>query len=140
MVQVPPRAQRDAGAVRDGAPAAGPALAGVWLVIGGSLSVLLGVTGIAEDSLFHLAGGYAYRFDLTAWGWINLVIGVAVGIAGVGVLAGAPWARTAGLLTAAASLISQFMFIPYYPWWSISVMTLDLLAIWTLGRFDPVRR
>ena len=36
---------------------------------------------------------------------------------------------------AGASLITQFMFIPYYPFWSIAVMTLDFLAIWTLIRF-----
>jgi hypothetical protein len=28
------------------------------------------------------------------------------------------------------------MFIPYYPLWSISVMTLDLLAVWALVRFS----
>ncbi|MET7355604.1 hypothetical protein ACFYTG_48090 [Streptomyces mirabilis] len=36
----------------------------------------------------------------------------------------------------AVSLVTQFMFIPYYPLWSISVMTLDLLAIWALSRFS----
>ncbi|MGW4751219.1 DUF7144 family membrane protein [Streptomyces chartreusis] len=48
---------------------------------------------------------YAYRFDLTAWGWIHI------------------------------SLITQFMFVPYYPLWAIPVMTLDLLVIFALTRF-----
>lgn len=114
------------------------ATAGVWLVIGGSLSVLLGITGIATDYILRSPAAYAYRFNLTAWGWISLVIGVALGIAGLGVLAGARWGRTAGAVAAVASLITQFMFIPYYPWWSISVMTLDLLALWTLLRVGAV--
>lgn len=118
-----------------GTIAAMPAMAGVWLVIGGSLSILLGVTGIAEDTLFRTPADYAYRFGLTEWGWISLVIGVALGIAGVVVLAGQEWGRVAGVAAAGASLITQFMFIPYYPFWSIAVMTLDLLAIWTLIRF-----
>jgi hypothetical protein len=116
--------------------AALPGMAGVWLVIGGSISILMGVVGIAEDSLLGRPAGYAYRFDLTAWGWITLVIGVALGLAGVVVLAGKEWGRFAGVATAGASMITQFMFIPYYPVWSITVMALDLAAIWTLIRFS----
>ena len=108
--------------------------AGLWLVIGGSLSILLGAAGIAEDSLFRVNEGYAYSFSLTTWGWISLLIGIALGIAGLGVLAYQPWGPMAGIVTATASLITQFMFIPYYPWWSITVMTFDFLAIYTLVR------
>jgi hypothetical protein len=112
----------------------GVALAGVWLVLGGSLSILLGIAGVAHDSPFGTPGSYEYRFDATAWGWISLVIGVVLGLAGVSVLAGWPWGRLVGVAAAMASLITQFMFIPYYPWWSITVMALDLLAVWTLIR------
>lgn len=112
--------------------------AGLWLVIGGSLSILMGAAGIAKDSLFRTGVGYAYRFDLTTWGWITLVIGIALGIAGLGVLAGQSWGRVAGAVTATASLIAQFMFIPYYPWWSITVMVFDFLALYTLVRFSVV--
>ncbi|WP_240980589.1 MULTISPECIES: hypothetical protein [unclassified Streptomyces] len=55
--------------------------------------------------------------------------------AGLGVLLGKSWSTGAGVALGAVSLVTQFMFIPYYPLWSISVMTLDLLAIWTLSRF-----
>ena len=137
MAETPHEARRvskDRGP--SGTIAAMPALAGVWLVVGGSLSILMGVTAIAEDTLLRTPAGYAYQFDLTAWGWITLVIGVALGIAGVVVLAGREWGRVAGVATAVASLIAQFMFIPYYPFWSITVMALDLLAIWTLIRFS----
>jgi hypothetical protein len=113
-----------------------PAIAGIWLVVGGSLSILMGVVGIAEDNLIRTPVGYAYDFGLTTWGWITLLIGIALGIAGVAVLAGQEWGRFAGVATAGASLIAQFMFIPYYPFWSITVMALDVLAIWTLIRFS----
>ncbi|MFJ1796427.1 DUF7144 family membrane protein [Kitasatospora griseola] len=109
--------------------------AGIGLSVSGTLSILMGAAGIAQDSLFSASGGYAYQFDLTAWGWIHLVIGVWLSVAGVGVLAGQTWGRWAGLTAAAISLVTQFMFIPYYPVWSIPVMTLDLLIIWALSRF-----
>ncbi|MDT0401304.1 DUF7144 family membrane protein [Streptomyces edwardsiae] len=116
--------------------AMGPYLfAGLALELSGSLSILMGVTGIAQDTIFS-APRYVYRFDLTAWGWLHLALGIALVAAGLGVLLGRSWGRGAGLALGAASLITQFMFVPYYPLWAISLMVLDLLAIWTLARFS----
>ncbi|MEU3558141.1 DUF7144 family membrane protein [Streptomyces fragilis] len=108
--------------------------AGIGLVLSGALSVLQGITGIARDRLFGTPLHYEYRFDLTAWGWIHLVIGVALLIGGIALLRGVPWGRPAGLALAAVSLVTQFMFIPYYPVWCIAVMVLDLMVLWTLAR------
>jgi hypothetical protein len=110
--------------------------AGVTLLLSGPLSILLGASGIAGDTLFA-SSRYAYRFDLTAWGWLHLLIGVALVVAGLGVVAGKTWGRGAGITVAAISLITQFMFIPYYPAWSITVMALDLLIVWSLTRLSP---
>ncbi|MFJ9619778.1 DUF7144 family membrane protein [Streptomyces noursei] len=107
--------------------------AGVAMTVSGPLSVLLGITGITRDSVFS-PPGYAYRFDLTSWGWIHLVIGVALFIVGVGILLDKGWARRAGIVVAGISVITQFMFVPYYPVWSIIVMTFDLLIVWALSR------
>ncbi|WP_443742616.1 DUF7144 family membrane protein [Streptomyces pactum] len=92
------------------------------------------MTGIARDHLYGVPRHYEYRFDLPAWGWIHLVVGVALLLGGIAVLREVTWGRGAGLVLAAVSLITQFMFIPYYPLWSISVMTLDLVILWALAR------
>ena len=113
----------------------GPSLfAGAALMLSGPLSILMGASGIADDSLFAVSR-YAYRFDLTAWGWIHLVVGVALVIAGLGIVTNKSWGRGAGAAAAGVSLITQFMFVPYYPVWAIPVMTLDLLIIFALTRF-----
>ncbi|WP_420341326.1 DUF7144 family membrane protein [Streptomyces thermocarboxydus] len=80
-----------------------------------------GRRGHREGPPLRGAPDYEYRFDLTSWGWIHLVVGVAVVIVGVGMLRGMSWRRPAGVTAAAVSLVTQFMFIPYYPLWSISV-------------------
>jgi hypothetical protein len=108
--------------------------AGIGLVLSGVLSILQGITGIARDRLFGTPLHYEYRFDLTTWGWIHLVLGVALLIGGIALLRRVPRGRPAGLALAAVSLVSQFMFIPYYPVWCIAVMVLDLLVLWTLAR------
>ncbi|MFI2640713.1 hypothetical protein [Streptomyces sp. NPDC018610] len=131
--QVRPGQRGPGGAERiDGASM----FAGAILMLSGPLSVLLGITGIAHDTLFS-PPGYVYRFDLTAWGWLHLVLGVALVAAGAGILAGKSWGRAAGIVLAGISLITQFMFVPYYPVWSIIVMTLDLVIVWALSRFHP---
>jgi hypothetical protein len=107
--------------------------AGWALELSGTLSILLGVVGVTRDTLFS-SPDYTYEFNLTAWGWIHIVIGIGLVAAGLGVLLGKSWGTGAGAALGAVSLITQFMFIPFYPLWSISVMTLDIVAVWTLAR------
>lgn len=136
MSEAPGGARQGPTEPRNGEWVTGTSLfAGLALELSGSLSIALGAAGIANDTIFS-AARYVYRFDLTAWGWIHVVIGIGLMAAGLGVLAGKSWGRWAGVVLGGVSLVTQFMFIPYYPLWSISVMTLDLLAIWALSRFS----
>ncbi|MER5598605.1 hypothetical protein [Streptomyces sp. NPDC002265] len=108
--------------------------AGAMLTLSGPLSILVGASAIAQDTLFS-ASRYAYRFDLTTWGWIHVVVGVALLVAGLGVLMNQSWGRGAGVAVAGVSLVTQFMFVPYYPLWAMLVMVLDLLIMFALARF-----
>jgi hypothetical protein len=66
---------------------------------------------------------------------IHLVVGVTLVIAGLGVLSNQSWGRGAGAAVAGTSLITQFMFVPYYPAWAIPVMVLGLTIAFALTRF-----
>jgi len=79
---------------------------------------------------FQLTG--TFSFDLTSWGWVHLIVGVLVAVAGVFVLRGAVWARTVGVAVAAVSALLNFMWLPYYPVWSILIIAVDVLVIWAL--------
>ena len=135
MAAIPSETRRGYGGSGNSEGLSGPSLfAGAALMLSGPLSILMGASGIADDSLFA-ASRYSYRFDLTAWGWIHLVVGLALVIAGLGVVTNKSWGRGVGVAAAGISLITQFMFVPYYPVWAIPVMTLDLLIIFALTRF-----
>ena len=41
---------------------------------------------------------YVYAFDDTTWGWIHLVLGIVVLLAGIGLFQGATWARVVARL------------------------------------------
>ncbi|MFC1403504.1 MULTISPECIES: hypothetical protein [Streptacidiphilus] len=114
--------------------AAGAAVfAAVLMLCNGTISILQGITGIAKDDLFVATPRYVYRFDLTTWGWLHLALGVLLVAVGAGVLAGQGWARWSGVFLAAVSLVLQFMFLPYYPLWSLAVIAVDVFIIWGLA-------
>ena len=62
---------------------------------------------------------YTFQFDATSWGWIHLLLGLLVAFAGYGLLSGKTWARLLAITLAALSATANFLFIPYYPFWSL---------------------
>jgi hypothetical protein len=66
-------------------------------------------------------------------GWIHMILGVIVALAGFGLLAGRTWARAVGITLAVLSAIANFMFIPYHPFWALLVIALDVFVIWALA-------
>jgi len=108
--------------------------AGVMLVTLASFEILQGLSAVLKDDIFVKGADYTYKIDLTTWGWIHMLIG-AIGLAvGLGILTGRVWAFSAGIGFAVISALAQFAFLPYYPFWSILIITLDILVIWALAR------
>jgi hypothetical protein len=103
------------------------------MTIAGVFHVLAGLDALFESESYVTTPNYLYEVDVTAWGWIHLLGGVVVGLAGVAVLSGATWARMVGITVAVLSAIANFAFIPYYPLWSLLIIALDVLAIWALA-------
>ena len=107
--------------------------AAVMMVLVGTFQVIAGIAAIFEDEFFVVGPNYVYDVDVTAWGWIHLILGLALVLAGFGALKGAMWARVVGITLASLSAISNFFFIPYYPVWSIVIIAADVLVIWALS-------
>ena len=118
----------------DGPFAAGVAVfAGVLLATLAVLQMLQGIAAIAEDEVFVSGIDYVYKFDVTTWGWIHLVIGALALAVGLGILGGRSWALVAGMGLAVISALSQFMFMPFYPLWSLVLIAMNILIIWALA-------
>ena len=113
--------------------------AGVVMVIAGIWHVLQGIAAIAHDHIYVSTPDYVYSFDLTGWGWIHLVLGVVVAAVGVAVLRGHSWAAAMGMILAGLSLLGTFLFIPWYPFWSLLIMALDAAVIYALARYQSER-
>ncbi|MFI8339386.1 hypothetical protein ACIF8W_04815 [Streptomyces sp. NPDC085639] len=110
----------------------GTMFAAVLLMVVGCLAIFQGIAAIAKDDVYARIGSYVFEFDLTAWGWIHLIVGIIVVLTGVGLFAGSNVARGAGIALAAISVILNFMWLPYQPWWSIIIIAIDVWIIWAL--------
>jgi vacuolar-type H+-ATPase subunit I/STV1 len=106
--------------------------AAVMMMTVGVLHVIAGLVALFENEFYVAGAHYVLQFDVTTWGWIHLLLGILVAVAGYFVVQGAGWARGVGIGLAALSLIANFLFIPYYPVWSILIVALDVAVIWAL--------
>ncbi|HEY7431127.1 MAG TPA: hypothetical protein VH641_10390 [Streptosporangiaceae bacterium] len=105
--------------------------ASVLLFVVGVFNLIDGIAAIAKSSVF--VGNAKYVFgDLRTWGWIVLILGVLQLIAAAGVLAGNQLARWTGVALIGLNAIGQMLFIPSYPFWSLTVIALDVVALWGL--------
>ena len=107
--------------------------AGVLLTVLGFLQVLQGVSAVANDELYVTTVSYVFRFDLTVWGWIHLVCGTVAIVVGVLILMGRKVGFVVGIVVAAVSVLSNFLFLPQYPLWSLVLIALDIAVIWALS-------
>jgi hypothetical protein len=123
------RAERDTG----GWAAGFSLFAALMMIMAGGWQALAGLIAIFENEFYVATRNYLFEFDATTWGWIHLLVGVLVGLAGLGLLAGQTWARVVGIVLAVLSAIANFLFIPYYPFWSMLIIALDVFVIWALA-------
>jgi hypothetical protein len=105
--------------------------ASVLLFVVGTFNLIDGIAAISNSHVFIGNATYVLG-DLRSWGWIVLIIGVLQILAAAGVLAGNQAARWTGVALLALNAIGQMMFIPSYPFWSLMIIALDVVALWGL--------
>ena len=117
--------------------------AAIMMIMVGVFQALQGIIAIFENEFYVATRNYLFQFDATTWGWIHLLVGLLVAFAGWGLLSGRTWARTVAIILAVVSAITNFLFIPYYPFWALLLITLDVFVIWAVAAHggdlrDPV--
>jgi hypothetical protein len=107
--------------------------AGIMMMMSGVFSAFSGIVALAKDDFYLVLPNYVLEVDPTTWGYIHLILGIVVALAGFFVLTGKTWARVIGIIAATVSAFANFAFIPYYPIWSILIITVDVIIIWALA-------
>ena len=107
--------------------------AAILMIMAGIFQVLAGLVAIFQNEFHVQARNYLFQFDATTWGWIHLILGLLVAFAGYGLLSGQTWARVAAITLAVLSAIANFLWLPYYPFWAILIIALDVFVIWAIA-------
>jgi hypothetical protein len=108
------------------------AFAGVMMLILGCLDVIWGLAAIVNSEVVVVGGHGVLIFDLTAWGWIQLILGVVLVLTGIGLLVGNEIARVLGLFLLAANAVLQVVWFTAAPLWAILIIALDVVIIYQL--------
>jgi hypothetical protein len=109
--------------------------AGLVMIIGGAFQALEGLAAVVNDQWLVVRPEYIFAFDLTVWGVIHLLVGLALLAIGIFLLRGQTWARVAGMVVAVISAIMNFVFLPFSPLWAIMIIAVDMLVIWALASY-----
>jgi hypothetical protein len=105
--------------------------ASILLLVAGFFNMIYGIAAIAQSHVFVANAHYVFG-SLRAWGWITLIIAVLQLVAGGGVLAGNQWARWFGVVVVGLSAIDMMFFIPAYPFWALTIIAVDIVALYGL--------
>jgi hypothetical protein len=106
--------------------------ASVFMILIGGFQAIQGLVALVNDTFYVVGPEYVFQFDVTTWGWIHLILGVVAVFAGFFLFQGAVWARTVAVLMASVSIIANFMWMPYYPLWSLTLITFNAFVIWAV--------
>ena len=110
------------------------AFAGWLMLIIGSLDFFEGMIAIIRDEYYVLTKDQIIVFDMTTWGWITLIWGIVLALAGLGLLSGAGWARWFAIIVGSVNFIEQLGFIgsTQRPLWGLTVLGLTAVVLYAL--------
>lgn len=106
--------------------------AGFMMIIMGFMQTLAGLTALLNNEWLVVTQRNLLFLNFTTQGWIHLLLGIVVLIAGFYVMHGSTWARVVGTILAGISLIANLAYVNTYPIWSIAIMVVDVLVIYAL--------
>ena len=106
--------------------------ASFMMMLLGALQAIAGLAGIFKNSYYVVTQSQLLVFNFKTWGWINLILGIVIFMAGLELLRGAMWARVVAVILATLSFIANMSFINAYPVWSIIMMVVDVLIVYSL--------
>ena len=105
------------------------AMGGILMLIVGGFKAISGVIGLFNDQWIARGFNGYYFVDISALAWWYLIIGVLLVAAGSAVLNGKAWGRWVGVIAVGLAMISELMWLPVYPLWSILLITLYFFMI-----------
>lgn len=110
--------------------------AATTMLVVGLFNVIIGIVALFKSTYYAVGPSGLLVLDLTGWGWLHLILGALVIVAGTALFTGATWARVVTVLVAGFNALASLAFMSAYPLWSIIVIAFDVLVIWAVITAD----
>jgi len=114
--------------------------AGALMLTSAILTFLVGVFALAADDLVVSGPGYEYTFQLSGWGWANILTGMVLAAVAIALFLSAQWARAAAIIVTCLAIVVTFLWMPYYPAGSVVLIALDVVVIWGVATWNTSRK
>jgi hypothetical protein len=112
------------------------AFAGAVLVLGGLRRILNALWAFKyDDEIGEEVQTVLFENDLAAWGWVWLILGIALVVAGFMVVQGAQWARWFGIVAASLWALLNYTWVFVQPFWALFSVFLAMLVIYALVNY-----
>ena len=113
--------------------AGGGYFSGLLMVVLGAAQGILGVSELGQKKLFFVFTDklVTNNYFLT-WGWVDLVLGVFLLVAGLYALHGSSMAKVIGAFFAGLGVLANLVFLPVYPLWSVVAVVLGVFIMYSL--------
>jgi hypothetical protein len=113
--------------------------AGVVMIIAGANMFINGLWALNANNAIEDSFTDTLLFsdtNLDVWGWLYVIVGAVVLLAGIFVFARQPWARMVGLVAATVQAVLAFFWIfsQYWPA-ALVIIVIDLLVIHALSAY-----
>ena len=105
--------------------------ASILLLVISFFNMIYGIAAIANSHVF-VANAHYVIGDLRVWGWVTLIIAAVQLVAAGGVLMGNQLARWFAVAVVGLNAIDMMFFIPAYPFWALTIIAVDVVALWGL--------
>jgi hypothetical protein len=108
--------------------------AGIVMLIIGGIDFFQGLIAVAKDNYFVVTPSGFLVVNLTTWGWVMMIWGVLLVLAGLGLLGGQGWARWFTIFVVGLNFFAQLGFLgnSNYPLWSLTALALNVVVLYAL--------
>jgi hypothetical protein len=107
--------------------------AAFMMMLAGVFQAIAGLVAIFQNQVLLVTSSHLVLMDYTQWGWVHLIIGAVLFLSSFSLMAGNMWGRFVGITLASLSAIANFAYIDAYPWWSLTIIVLDILIIYAIA-------
>ena len=112
---------------------------GALMMTSAILTFLVGVFALSASDVVVSGPGYEYTFQITGWGWANMLTGIVLAAVAVALFVSVLWARAAAIIVTCLAIVVTFLWMPYYPAGSDVLITLDVVVIWGVAAWNTSR-